>query len=952
MKRFKWAVLLLAGISLLAAARLGIQKSEWFDQSSTLATSTSDSNAAGTTAVVPSLPADAQVIFGEWTQVGPTNFSGAAQDIAVDSHTGDLYALSREGWIFKSSDNAGTWTPVVRYDAPVQFNTPPAAALQLAIQRDASSIKAFLIVVEGSIGGDLMRIKPDGTSAKIASNVLHVKAVGNRIYVARWGGAAMSDTNGTTWTGGVLGTAEEHLGCWDIEASGTNVYLMCSREHYTGAFSRLEVYRSVAGGQFTKVWTMPDSYPTGQFGQEKWATLGRLAVSRSNPDVVYASYAQDAKFEGGAHVFRSTDGGTSWSLRTELGGANPFNAALLTDFDARCSAESATANASYLLEVDPVDSDVVWIGNLELYRSDDGGLNFGRASVDDDKGTEAYNLPRAARAIRFGNGFNGGSDRSMYVATARGVYKSDDARATVQDWQATTCNSGAPSQMAWQLRVDGYATVDVVAAHVDPTGEVLATLGPEGSGGLYHGHLNDSSGWARLSKERPKHVSIDPVRGMDRYFTSKCQGARWCRWDWNSLANSWTVTASVTIQQEYEDYDFFVQDPTNSSRYWGVHGGKIYRSHDAMATWNPANTPQYFTPTSGAVAPYDPNLVLVGSDNGYIYRNANALAADSSTWWTPIRPTNLGNWIANGIVFDPSRPRVVYMMGTTYAFMVSTDGGLNWTPTQVGTGDGLSLAIDPANSDVLYLGTSNGLFVSWTRTPASGPAWHEVPTPFASAAVRKLVVRTNANGSSTLYAFTAGRGIWAASLKVQRFADVPFNHWAFDFIERLAGAGITKGCATNPQRYCPTNLVNRAEMAVFLLRSIHGSSYQPPVASGDFSDVPTNQWAAAWVEQLREEGITQGCATGPLRYCPDGSVTRDQMAVFLLRAKHGASYQPPAATGMFEDVPASHWAAAWIEQLAREGVTSGCSSTPKNYCPTSEVTRDQMAVFLTRAFAL
>jgi hypothetical protein len=55
---------------------------------------------------------------------------------------------------------------------------------------------------------------------------------------------------------------------------------------------------------------------------------------------------------------------------------------------------------------------------------------------------------------------------------------------------------------------------------------------------------------------------------------------------------------------------------------------------------------------------------------------------------------------------------------------------------------------------------------------------------------------------------------------------------------------------------------------------------------------------------------------------------------------------------VFQDVPTSYWAAAWIEQLALEGITSGCSVTPKNYCPATPVTRDQMAVFLVRAFNL
>jgi len=74
------------------------------------------------------------------------------------------------------------------------------------------------------------------------------------------------------------------------------------------------------------------------------------------------------------------------------------------------------------------------------------------------------------------------------------------------------------------------------------------------------------------------------------------------------------------------------------------------------------------------------------------------------------------------------------------------------------------------------------------------------------------------------------------------------------------------------------------------------------------------------------------------------------MAVFLLRAKHGSGYSPPAATGVFSDVPLSYWAVHWIEQLAAEGITAGCGGG--NYCPENQVTRDQMAVFLVRTFGL
>jgi hypothetical protein len=183
------------------------------------------------------------------------------------------------------------------------------------------------------------------------------------------------------------------------------------------------------------------------------------------------------------------------------------------------------------------------------------------------------------------------------------------------------------------------------------------------------------------------------------------------------------------------------------------------------------------------------------------------------------------------------------------------------------------------------------------------------------------------------------------------FTDVPFNHWSWQYIEKLYNAGITGGCSASPMMYCPDNSVTRAQMAVFLLRGEHGSTYTPPAATGTvFGDVPLDYWAGPWIEQLAAEGITGGCGNG--NYCPDLPVTRDQMAVFLLRAEHGSAYVPPAPTGLFTDIPTDYWAAAWIEQLAVEGITGGCSTFPMMYCPATVVNRAQMAVFLVRAFNL
>ncbi|MGH9379138.1 MAG: S-layer homology domain-containing protein [Thermoanaerobaculia bacterium] len=103
------------------------------------------------------------------------------------------------------------------------------------------------------------------------------------------------------------------------------------------------------------------------------------------------------------------------------------------------------------------------------------------------------------------------------------------------------------------------------------------------------------------------------------------------------------------------------------------------------------------------------------------------------------------------------------------------------------------------------------------------------------------------------------------------------------------------------------------------------------------------------IETLLHAGVTGGCGAG--EYCPDGSNTRSQMAVFLLKAAEGADYTPPACVEdeeRFADVPFDSPFCSWIEELERRGVTAGCGGG--NYCPGAAVSRAQMAVFLLKAF--
>jgi hypothetical protein len=113
------------------------------------------------------------------------------------------------------------------------------------------------------------------------------------------------------------------------------------------------------------------------------------------------------------------------------------------------------------------------------------------------------------------------------------------------------------------------------------------------------------------------------------------------------------------------------------------------------------------------------------------------------------------------------------------------------------------------------------------------------------------------------------------------YVDVSADSPAADWIEAFGATGITSGCGGG--KYCPDSPVRRDQMAVFLLKGEHGPDYMPPDCVGIFGDVFCTSPYAPWDERLYAENVTGGCHTDPLLYCGDASVTRGQMAVFMVK---------------------------------------------------------------------
>ena len=179
------------------------------------------------------------------------------------------------------------------------------------------------------------------------------------------------------------------------------------------------------------------------------------------------------------------------------------------------------------------------------------------------------------------------------------------------------------------------------------------------------------------------------------------------------------------------------------------------------------------------------------------------------------------------------------------------------------------------------------------------------------------------------------------------FSDVSSSNWAYNYINNIYNAGVTRGCAQddpntpgNERMYCPDSTVTRGQMAAFIIRSKYGENFTY-TTTPYFSDVPSTHTFFKYVQKLRDVGITAVSGT----YSVDSYVTRGQMAAFLIRAKYGENFTY-TTTPYYSDVPSTHNFFKYVQKLRDDEITT----TTGTYNVDNNVTRDQMAAFLARTF--
>lgn len=309
-----------------------------------------------------------------------------------------------------------------------------------------------------------------------------------------------------------------------------------------------------------------------------------------------------------------------------------------------------------------------------------------------------------------------------------------------------------------------------------------------------------------------------------------------------------------------------------------------------------------------------------GASPYYVKQNVTVRATthghteSATTWWSTSPTLAAGS---AGFATTVDRPSPIAGQYVTVRSTLRDTGGRPVPGIEV------TWTWDYPGADVVTTGTTNAQGVATSS---------RLVTP--GATFERVVIRAKTQSgsqnrnSSTAFQRKAGDPV------------PPYEGWFVDIWESkfrddivwLAEEGITSGCAA--QRFCPDGSVTRAQMATFLSRALH-----LPATTRDYFRDDEGLTHEAAINRLAASGITAGCASG--RFCPDGLVTRAQMATFLSRA-FGL---PSSSTDHFTDDEGIVHEAA-INRLASSGITSGCASG--RFCPNGVVTRGQMSAFLRR----
>ncbi len=522
-----------------------------------------------------------------------------------------------------------------------------------------------------------------------------------------------STNGGTTWTTAITGSCQQVL----FDPNNAN---RCVAYIFTGGVCSLRISNDAGA-----TWST-STYSNG---------VGRieLAYARATPNLMFA--AVDINF---GQLWRSTDGGNVWTQMAATGLTGSMNPSQIWYNDC--------------IWVDPTDSTRIVVGWTSLYRSTDGGATFsviadgGGYVIDED-------LPHADNhAIVADPGYNGTSNRTVYVCNDGGVYRTSDI---------TTCTNSS----GWSRRKNTLVTSQFYGVAGHGNGKLIGGMQDNGTAAI----TTTDPHAVRLIGGDGAPCAVDPLEPNRTY--GQVQFRDIYRHDGTTEVE--IVNAAETGQGNCNNFISPLElDPHNRTRLYSG-GCSLWRTNDATAasvSWT-AVKPSTGVPISAiAISPMSADIVWVGDNNGAVFRTANATAA-TPTWVTVDNGANVGtlpNRAVTGIAIHGTNAGEVWVTFGGFAagnVQRTTNNGTSWTAMQ-GAGvtalpnaPMLTIVQHPLLAGSFYVGSEVGVF----DTHDSGTSWSTTNDGPADVACYDLDFIP---GTTTLIAGTHGRGIWTAELSV------------------------------------------------------------------------------------------------------------------------------------------------------------------------------------------
>jgi len=643
-----------------------------------------------------------------WQALGPENQAGRVRGIAVDQvNAGTVYIAAAAGGVWKTTDNGTSWVALTDTlsalaSGTVTIDPTNPNAVYFGTGENTANIDRYEGdgVFRSTDGGTTW--KNIGLNSVGAISKIHVRADAPRtIYVAAaqgGGGFYRSTDHGENWSRLVSGTI------FDMVVNPSNqqqIYIASSNS----------IRRSDNGGE---------SFVAAQTGITTSGGLRiSVAVAPSDPSIVYALVARSSS-SGGNHigeVYRSSDFGSSWTL-TEVLPSSFFNEQGWYD---NCIA------------VDPGDENTVLVGGIDVYRSDDGGMTFSNT-------TRSYS-GGVAHPDQHIIAFDPNSPGLVYVGNDGGVFASLDGG------------------LSWQDVSKSMATSQYYAMDVDQSRPYRVYGGTQdnGSHGSY-GTTGFVPNWSKILGGDGFFVVVD-VSNPDVIYAENFNGAPMYRINANNVNSRVRIDGPITSAGDAGFWSTpMAMSTSDGTRLYSGRTG-LWRSTNQGSSWTRL-TPGNSTGSGGKItaiglSPMDAEKIAVGT-----YAQGAFVTTDDGATWT--KSTGLPNRFVTDIRYDPVNGSRVYATvsgsGSGHVY-VSNDNGATFSSVSSNLPDipANAVEIDPGNSNILFVATDIGVFVSLD----AGGYWF----PFNDGLALSPVVSLRIHRSSRmLVAATHGRSMFRVSI--------------------------------------------------------------------------------------------------------------------------------------------------------------------------------------------